>query len=64
MGILSADLSKREQEVHDLVCRGMSNIEVADSLFVAEKTIKFHLHRIFKKKNVRSRAQLIVKHFT
>ena len=53
-------LSKREQEVADLVCLGLSNKEVADKLFVIEKTIKFHLTNIFRKLRIRNRIQLIV----
>ena len=53
-------LSNRETEVAELVSKGLSNKEVANQLFVTEKTVKFHLTNIYKKMNVRSRAQLIV----
>lgn len=53
-------LSNREAEVAVLVAKGLSNKEVANQLFVTEKTIKFHLTNIYKKINVKSRAQLIV----
>lgn len=53
-------LSNREAEVAGLVSTGLSNKEVADRLFVTEKTVKFHLTNIYKKMNIRSRAQLIV----
>lgn len=53
-------LSNREAEVAALVATGLSNKEVADRLFVTEKTVKFHLTNIYKKMNIRSRAQLIV----
>jgi hypothetical protein len=42
------------------VTKGLSNKEVANQLFVTEKTVKFHLTNIYKKMNVKSRAQLIV----
>lgn len=53
-------LSHREAEVAELVSRGLSNKEVANQLFVTEKTVKFHLTNIYKKMAVKSRAQLIV----
>lgn len=53
-------LSKREAEVAEFVSRGLSNKEVADKLFVTEKTIKFHLTNIYRKMNISSRTQLIV----
>lgn len=53
-------LSMRETEVAMMVVKGLSNKQVADQLFVTEKTIKFHLTNIYKKMNVKSRAQLIV----
>ena len=53
-------LSIREQEVAALVCKGLSNREIADKLFVEEKTIKFHLTKVYKKLGLRGRAQLIV----
>lgn len=53
-------LSQREAEVAELVSKGLSNKEVANQLFVTEKTVKFHLTNIYKKMAVKSRAQLIV----
>src|SRR5437016_13070956 len=53
-------LSHREAEVAELVSKGLSNKEVANQLFVTEKTVKFHLTNIYKKMNVKSRSQLIV----
>jgi DNA-binding CsgD family transcriptional regulator len=53
-------LSNREAEVAELVTKGLSNKEVANQLFVTEKTVKFHLTNIYKKMSLKSRAQLIV----
>jgi len=58
--LLKEGLSNRESEVAELVTQGLSNKEVANRLFVTEKTVKFHLTNIYKKMNVKSRAQLIV----
>ena len=50
------DLSKREKEVLHLVARGMTNPEIAAALFIAEATVKVHVHHILEKLGVRSRT--------
>jgi DNA-binding NarL/FixJ family response regulator len=51
-----ARLSRREREVFEHLRRGMTNRQIASSLFIAESTVKVHVHRIFDKLGVRSRA--------
>jgi DNA-binding NarL/FixJ family response regulator len=58
--LLLKGLSNREIEIAQLVAKGMTNKQIADHLFIVEKTVKFHLTNIYKKMSVRSRAQLIV----
>jgi DNA-binding CsgD family transcriptional regulator len=58
--LIQKGLSNREAEVAELVSKSLSNKEVANQLFVTEKTVKFHLTNIYKKMSVKSRAQLIV----
>lgn len=53
-------LSRRETDVAILVSKGLTNKEVANQLFVTEKTVKFHLTNLYKKMHVKSRTQLIV----
>jgi DNA-binding NarL/FixJ family response regulator len=50
----------REREIVDLLMRGMSNRQIAHALGIAEGTVKKHMHHIFVKLGVRSRALLIV----
>lgn len=38
---------------------GASNVEIADSLFVSEHTVKSHLYNVFKKLNVKNRIQAV-----
>jgi len=54
-------LSERESEVLKLVTSGMSNKEIAEKLFLSQRTIKAHLTNIFNKLNVASRSEAIVK---
>jgi NarL family two-component system response regulator LiaR len=56
-----AILSERELEILRFVALGMSNKEIADKLFLSERTIKAHLTNIFNKLNVASRSEAIVK---
>ncbi len=51
-------LSPREREVYDLVCEGLSNREIASSLFISEATVKVHVHHVFDKLGIRSRTAL------
>lgn len=52
-------LSKRETEVMDLIARGHSNGEIAQRLFLSEKTVKNHVNRIYAKLGVESRGTAI-----
>ena len=53
-------LSDREIEVLQLVGRGMSNAEIAQELFLSEKTVKNHLTNIFRKIHVEDRTQAVL----
>jgi DNA-binding NarL/FixJ family response regulator len=52
-------LTRREREVCDLACHGLSNHDIAQALFIAESTVKVHLHKIYDKAGVRSRSALM-----
>jgi DNA-binding NarL/FixJ family response regulator len=51
-------LSSREAQVATCVAEGKSNKEVADQLFITERTVKAHLGSVFEKLAVRDRLQL------
>ena len=53
-------LTERELEVLTAVARGLSNTEIADSLFMSPATAKTHVSRLLMKLQVRDRAQLVV----
>ncbi|HEY3144061.1 MAG TPA: response regulator transcription factor [Acidimicrobiales bacterium] len=52
-----AELTPREREVLALLGRGLSNRELAEALFVSEKTIKTHVSSILTKLRVTDRTQ-------
>jgi DNA-binding NarL/FixJ family response regulator len=52
-------LSVRERDVFLLAAKGLSNGEMAESLFVSEATIKTHLRSILDKLELRTRLQLV-----
>lgn len=55
-------LSKREAEVAMLICQGLTNKQIADKLFVSEKTIKTHVSNILSKLEIKDRMQLILEY--
>ena len=50
-------LTPREQEVLDLIADGLSNADIARTLFITESTTKVHVHHILEKLNVKTRLQ-------
>lgn len=54
-----AGLTRREQEVAQLLCEGRSNQEIADDACLSLPMVKKHLHAVFHKLEVPSRSRLI-----
>lgn len=54
------NLSEREQEILNLLAKGLSNSDIADSLFLTEGTVRNYTSEIFKKLSVTDRTQAVV----
>ncbi|MGO1908556.1 LuxR C-terminal-related transcriptional regulator [Brevibacterium aurantiacum] len=57
-------LTPQEMSVADLVVQGMTNAEVSRKLFIAEKTVQYHLTHIYGKFGIRSRTELAAVHLS
>jgi DNA-binding NarL/FixJ family response regulator len=53
----NSELSEREEEVLELVARGLTNSQIARRLMVSGNTVKFHLQNIYQKLNVGNRTE-------
>lgn len=54
-------LTEREQELLELLVRGLTNREIAEELVITEGTAKWHVHNIYQKLDVSSRAEAIAR---
>ncbi len=58
---INLELTVREQEVLNLICKGKSNKAIAEGLFVSVSDVRFHCKNIYKKLHVTNRVEAIVK---
>ena len=54
------DLTRREQDVLILVCRGLNNQEIAQHLSVSVSTVNNCMHHIFNKFRVANKGQAVI----
>ncbi len=52
-------LSSQDKKIIKMISRGLRNKEIGDNLCLSEHTIKSHVSRIYKKLNVKNRAQMV-----
>lgn len=55
----SARMTRREQEIVELIAEGLANKEIADRLNIAVHTVKSHVHNILEKLALDSRLQIV-----
>jgi DNA-binding NarL/FixJ family response regulator len=56
-----SDLTHREVEVLNQLCKGKSYRMIADSLFISEETVRRHIKNIYKKLEVSSKSEAVAK---
>jgi DNA-binding NarL/FixJ family response regulator len=56
----STDLTNREEEVLYHICKGLSNQEIADKLFLSKRTIDKHRENLLSKTNSKNTAGLVM----
>jgi DNA-binding NarL/FixJ family response regulator len=56
----ASTLTDREREVLVCLVEGLSNKEIAQRLYISDKTVKIHVSKIFKKLDVKSRSQVVI----
>ncbi len=52
-------LSKREKDILQVLSEGLDNQEIAERKFIAEQTVKNHIHNIYSKLNIHDRTALV-----
>jgi DNA-binding CsgD family transcriptional regulator len=55
---LKYGISNREKEIIHEICKGKTNQQIADDLFISLQTVKDHTYNIFRKVDVKNRVQL------
>lgn len=58
--LADADLTARELDVAKGILAGQSNKEIAEHLFISERTVKAHVHSLFRKQQVKDRLAFVI----
>ncbi|WP_425468247.1 helix-turn-helix domain-containing protein [Pasteuria penetrans] len=53
-------LTNREREVFELLVQDKTTKEIAQKLFISEKTVRNHISNVMQKLNVKGRSQAVV----
>ncbi len=52
------NLTRREIEIAQCICQGLSNKDIGDLLYISENTVETHLKNLFRKTGIKNRASL------
>ncbi len=53
-------ITKREQDVLKLICKGLSNFEISEKLFISERTVEKHKANLYAKTNTENALKLVL----
>lgn len=59
--ITNYELSAREWQIVEHICKGYTNSQISDKLFISLQTVKDHVSRVYRKTGVKNRVQLVNK---
>ena len=54
-------ITKRELEVLSLLLKGLTSAEIAEKLFISQRTVEAHLYNVYSKCGVSNRVELMAK---
>ncbi len=57
---MTSILTPREREVFELLIRNKSSRQIADELFISEKTVRNHISNVMQKLGVKGRAMAVI----
>ncbi|MGL4884204.1 MAG: LuxR C-terminal-related transcriptional regulator [Waterburya sp.] len=61
---ITVSLSEREQEIMQLLAQGLRDQEIAQKLFISDRTVRFHINNTVTKLNARTRIQAMLKAYS
>lgn len=53
-------LTKREKEIFDILVQDQTTKEIAEQLYISEKTVRNHISNVIQKLGVKGRAQAVI----
>ncbi|HAR47396.1 MAG TPA: hypothetical protein DCX39_00545 [Firmicutes bacterium] len=59
-GFMTSILTSREKEVFELLITNKTTKEIAEELFISEKTVRNHISNVMQKLQVKGRAHAVV----
>ena len=59
--IIDIGITKRENEVLQLLAKGMNRNEIAIKLFISDETVKMHTKNVYKKLNAKNKIDALIK---